>query len=98
MEPTVPGRNGGRLLPGGVPGNRGGKGAVPRRLRTLCRDGWEQGIPRMVSIAAGDADGVSPGESVNAWKALGAFGVGELQAVQLENADIAREAVALVAQ
>lgn len=38
MEASVPGRNGGRLLPGGKHGHKGGSGRPPEWFKELCRD------------------------------------------------------------
>jgi hypothetical protein len=86
MEPTVPGRNGGRLLVGGKPGNRGG-GNIPSAVRRLCAEGFAKAAPEIIKIATGKADGVAPNEQVQAFDKLGKYGIGEVQAVALENAE-----------
>ena len=47
--------HGGALLTGGVPGNRGGYGALPSHLRALARAGASQGLVLAARIAAGEA-------------------------------------------
>ena len=50
---TVPGRNGGRLLPGGQPGNRGGPGRTPSQVQAASRLAFDQRIRRLKKIADG---------------------------------------------
>ena len=68
------------LTPGN-PGNKGGTGRPKNRIRELCAEGFKKALPRIIDIAAGDADGVSPGESVQGFNALGKYGVGEARVV-----------------
>lgn len=51
--PTVPGRNGGRLLAGGKPGNRGGPGRTPTQVQAAARLAFDKRIRRLKKIADG---------------------------------------------
>ena len=84
-----------------IPGNPGRQHS--RRLtnaqRELCRAQWALAIKHVGKIARGEEDGCSPAESINAFNALGKFGIGEVVTVALtpENTDIAQTAEQIVA-
>lgn len=96
MEDFIPGRNGGRLLPGGKPGNRGGYG-IPSKVRKLCAKGFAEAAPEIIKIAKG-GEKVSATEQTNAFDKLGKYGIGELQAVSVENVEVLRAAVRIAAE
>lgn len=71
---TQPGRNGGTLNVG----NPGGGGGRPKeRIRRKFREIMEKGIPALEKIATGEADGVTPGETIKAIDVAGKYGLGE---------------------
>lgn len=43
-QPFIPGKNGGRLNPGGTPGNKGGPGAPSSAVRKASRESYERGL------------------------------------------------------
>lgn len=51
VKPIVPGRNGGTLLPGGLPGNRGGLGKPKSEIRARLAASFEERIPILEGIA-----------------------------------------------
>ena len=67
------------LTPGN-PGNKGG-GRPKNRIRELCAEGFAKALPRIIKIASGEEDGVTPGESVNGFDKLGKYGLGEAKTV-----------------
>lgn len=92
----VPGRNGGRLLPGGKPGNRGG-GQLPSRVRALALRGIRQTLPEIYAIAKGTKIGTRPADQVQAWRAMANVALSrtissaELQARLIEQVQATRE-------
>jgi hypothetical protein len=46
--------HGGALLPGGAPGNRGGRN-YPSRVRAIARKALRRALPELAKIAAGEA-------------------------------------------
>lgn len=92
----VPGRNGGRLLPGGKPGNRGG-GRLPSRVRALALQGIRQTLPEIYAIAKGTKSGVRPADQVQAWRAMANVALSrtissaELQARLIEQVQATRQ-------
>lgn len=66
----------------------------------MCREGFAAAVPVLCELAQGKGtEGNSdptPGEIVRAIDALGKYGLGAVQAVQVEDAEIAKTAVRLV--
>lgn len=52
LVPRPDGR--GALLTGGVPGNRGGCGAVPSKVRAASRAAYDELVPRLLKMGLGD--------------------------------------------
>lgn len=70
------------LLPGGMPGNKGGTGRPPSQLRAAMRDILaKHGIEKLEKIVSGTEDGVSPSESLKGIEVCGKFGLGEAKQV-----------------
>ena len=51
---VIPTHGNGALLKGGLPGNRGGPGAVPSAIREYCRGSFAQRVPILEAIADGE--------------------------------------------
>lgn len=79
-DATVPARNGGRLLAGGRPGNRGG-GRTPSEIRRTCREKFDKLVPKLDRIARAKLSKDS--DRVRAIEVLGKYGMG--QAVSVED-------------
>jgi hypothetical protein len=73
------------LLKGGMPGNRGGTGAIKNMVRALARQGAEDAAPYIIAIAKGDNEKAKPADSVAAFSALVRVGIGEITTLVLES-------------
>lgn len=64
MEATVPGRNGGRLLPGGKPGHKttGAGGRKPDKLRELFAKGTVLSMQTLIERMEKDPDSMTPAD------------------------------------
>ncbi|HXI14722.1 MAG TPA: hypothetical protein VNM48_00025 [Chloroflexota bacterium] len=67
--------NGGALLPGGVPGNKGGPGVTPHIVRARARSSFYERIPQLEKIA--DHPASSNGDVINAIDKLARYGLVE---------------------
>lgn len=86
------------LLPGGLPGNRGG-GNISNEVRAILAKGVREAAPAIIEIAKGRKHKVKVGdievevrsdsasEQVAAFTAVLKGGIGELKGVSLESAD-----------
>lgn len=72
VKNSVPGRNGGRLLPGGKKGNRGGSGRPPDKIRAALRKAFDERIPLLMALAESDDDAVA----MKAMDMLAKYGLG----------------------
>lgn len=70
----IPGRNGGRLLLGGKPGNKGGPGRPPSTIRAVAREEFADLIPELVKIARSKTS--SKADKCRAIDLLGKYGLG----------------------
>lgn len=70
--PMIPGRNGGRLLAGGVPGHRGAGGRPASKVRDACRKAFGDRVKHLRAIA--DATASSPRDRLAAMDLLGKYG------------------------
>ena len=70
----VPQKHGGALLPGGVPGNKGG-GRPPNELRGSMREILEKGLPHLEEFATGEKD-ASPSDQLKAIDIAAKFRIG----------------------
>ncbi len=82
--------HGGRLLPGGRRGNRGGAGAPPSAIRTRCRQAFADRVAIAERIA--DDDSVPPRDRLRAMELLARIGLGSLDA-PITDDDATRAAV-----
>jgi hypothetical protein len=66
--------HGGALYAGGVPGHRGGGGRPPSAVRRLCRETFEEFIPKLREIITGEES--SAADVTRAIDLLGKYGLG----------------------
>lgn len=71
----------GKLNRGGNYGNVFGAGRKKGRVREACLNGFEKGIPRLVSIATGELENASVNDSTTALNILAKYGLGEAKQV-----------------
>ena len=69
----VPQKHGGALLPGGVPGNKGG-GRPSNELRGSMREILEKGLPHLEEFVTGEND-ARPTDQLKAIEIAGRFGL-----------------------
>ena len=69
----VPQKHGGALLPGGVPGDKGG-GRPSNELRGSMREILEKGLPHLEEFATGEND-TRPADQLRAIEIAGRFGL-----------------------
>ena len=62
----------GALRTGGTPGNKGGTGRPPSKVRKLCREAFEAGIPMITAIRDDEDERTS--DRLKAHELLGRFG------------------------
>lgn len=74
VELLPTGRNGGMLLAGGLPGNKGGSGRPASAIRAELRDGLAAAMPRLLSAMRGEIQGES---SVRAFEVAAKFALAE---------------------
>lgn len=86
---SIPGKNGGRLRNGGT--NKGGKGAVPSKIRELCRLEFSKGIPA-VAKAFLDKE-ATHADRARALQVFGTFGLGEKTTIRQEFLDAIAPAI-----
>ncbi|HSI71708.1 MAG TPA: hypothetical protein VK934_00910 [Fimbriimonas sp.] len=70
------GRNGGKLLTGGVPGHKGGGGRPSSELRARSRVAFALGLDFAERLLAGDVEG-STADKLRAMDITGKYGLGE---------------------
>ena len=78
-EPTtgmaiVPQEHGGALNAGGTPGNKGGDGRPPSKVREACRQSFAERVPILEKIADGKLPDVKPADRAKAMDMLGKYG------------------------
>lgn len=69
------------LTPGN-PGNKGGTGRPPSRIRELCREKFEDGVPKMAEILLSDSESTSNADRIRAMDLFGKYGMGEASATE----------------
>ncbi len=69
---VVPAHGRGALRTGGNPGNKGGTGRPPSKVRKLCREAFEVGIPMITAIR--DDEDQRTSDRLKAHELLGRFG------------------------
>ena len=72
LKLVVPKHGRGALRTGGTPGNKGGTGRPPSKVRKLCRDAFEAGIPMITAIRDDEDERTS--DRLKAHELLGRFG------------------------
>ena len=83
VETSVPGRNGGRLLPGGKKGHKGGGGRPTHAIRQRCADGFDRHIETAEAILRDKK--ASNADKIRALDVLGKYA--GLQKIETENHD-----------
>lgn len=63
----IQGRNGGTLLPGGLPGNKGGPGRTPNEIRALARQPLPDAISKIADYINSYADERPDGVDLVTW-------------------------------
>ena len=70
----VPQKHGGALLPGGVPGNKGGPGRPSNELRGSLREILDVGLPHLKDFATGKKD-AKPADQLKAIDIAARYGL-----------------------
>ena len=72
LKLVVPKHGRGALRTGGTPGNKGGTGRPPSKVRERCRDSFEERLPFLEGIV--DDEGEKTSDRIKAHELLGRFG------------------------
>lgn len=83
----VPQSHGGALLSGGQPGNKGGPGRPPSKVRALAREEFFEAIPELAKIARGGGKRGKKEETADRLRAidiLGKYGLGQARGLDEE--------------
>jgi hypothetical protein len=83
----IPGKNGGRLRPGGKPGHRGGPGRPPDAIRARCAGLFDDHVEKAVAIL--ESPKASHGDQLKALDLLGKYGGRIKQTTEMQGSTIA---------